>query len=165
MIQRRTCLLFIFLAFLFSAGRGLQAQTTSLTTNYGGTASMSMPSWQPDEFPQIFKDARRFDQVVFGIYPFAWLFTSAAYGITQASHNHWNTGYLPIVGNPTQTQRDWRITLFSAIGVSVAAAVADQIIYQVQKAHQARVEKQYISLTPIIVKKKLDDDSSENKTQ
>jgi hypothetical protein len=121
---------------------------------------MSMPAWEEDEFPSFIHDARRFDVITFGIFPFAWFVASLGFDMARYASNGWNRDYAPwplkSASGAAYSQDDWKILILSAAGVSVAAGIVDQIIYQVKRSNARKAQQKYDSLTPIIRRKPLD---------
>ena len=155
---------FYLFILLFFPLLGLHAQTPGSSTS---TVS-ALPSSQFDMtgFPQWSKDLRRGEIIAFGSYPFAYFFTTFTYDSYRWATHSWNTQYAPwpikSAGAPEPTKTQKLNLLGIAAGGAVIIALVDYGILRYKRYQQ---EKEIQSLppgTPIIIRKPLYGDGSEN---
>lgn len=130
----------LFLIFALCAA-GLTAQTnTAVETETGG----NRPSW--------LRDLRRWEIVAFGSFPFTMFFSTIGVDLfrwNRANGMDWNNRqYAPWpIKTPgtAMTDREQRVTIGIAVGLSAAVAVADHLIVQARR----RRERQRAEAIPV----------------
>jgi len=152
--------LFVLLFFSFSV---LHAQTTSPPVS-------SLPSSQFDMtgFPQWSKDLRRGEIIAFGSFPFAYFFTTFSYDSYQWATHGWNTQYAPWPiksAGAVEPSKGQKLNLvWIAAGGAAVIALVDYGIVRYKRYQQENEIKNLPPGTPIIIRKPLYGDGSENNT-
>ena len=142
---------FIFVIILFSLFFAPLSQAAAQSAN---DSSESLVFFDTTGFPQWAKDARRFDIIAFGTFPFSMFFVNFFYDLYR-----WNNAngmdfsaqgrlYAPwpfrSAGGIDKTSVEFRNTIIIAASLSITLAIVDLIIY---KSRQRR-ELNRIQSTP-----------------
>jgi hypothetical protein len=137
----RSAALIILCTSLINCQSSAATQTTSISAK-GKAAKPEKP-----EFPQWVRDIRRAEIIAFGSFPFTMFVATFAMDTGRYFTHDMNLQYAPWPfksGGAIEMDTDeHKITLFAAIGASVAIALADSIIVRIKRA---KVEKQRLSL-------------------
>jgi hypothetical protein len=100
------------------------------------------------EYPQWSRDLRRAEIITFGTIPFSWLIATVAIDLSRTMAHGGNQQYWPWPlkpsGAPAMSDGEFVSTIGIAIGISVAAAIADHIIikYKRKKAEREKLLRQ-----------------------
>lgn len=136
-----------FLTFLlvFSFQIILNAQTTTTTP---------APT-PPYQFPQWAKDIRRFDIIAFGVFPFAWLFTSIGVDIYRSAQHSWSDDRYypwPMTGkNPVAWNNDEYVMALTFAGIAaITIAVIDFTIIHIKRYKAAKRARSLKPDAPVI---------------
>jgi hypothetical protein len=107
------------------------------------------PEKKPFEFPQWAKDIRRADIIAFGVFPFAWLFTSIFVDIARAGEHNWDWSYYTGIGSSSGAKawenEDYERSLLITAAVAASVALIDFIIIKIKRT---RAEKKASALAP-----------------
>jgi len=155
-------LVFCLVLPLFISLFPLQAQTTS--SGSSGDSSMVSSQFDMTGFPQWSKDARRFEIVTFGSFPFAYFFTNFGFDTYRCAINGWNTSYAPwpftgpaAVG---KSQSENFLTIGLSVGTAVTIALVDLCIELYKRNRKEEENRNLPEGTPIIIRKPLEDAGS-----
>jgi len=152
--MKKSKLLFLILP-LFVSLLPLQAQTSA------SDPSMTSTQFDTTGFPQWAKDARRYEIVAFGSFPFAYFFTNFAVDSIRCASNGWDTSYAPwpFTGPAAadKTQNEKFMTIGFAVGGALVIALVD---YGIELYKRNKKEMEIRNLpggTPIIIRSPLGD--------
>lgn len=128
---------FLFTLPLF----GEDSSATTAESNEGSSSTVEnspvLPADTPvpydeDEFSEFFKGMRRFDVILFGSMPLAFMFTSLFYDFSIYAYHEFDTDY----GFGTARTEDDLINMaIITFSVSAVIAIVDIIIYSVKRSH------------------------------
>ncbi|MDR0527389.1 MAG: hypothetical protein LBG79_06205 [Spirochaetaceae bacterium] len=146
----------LVLILVFSLNTALEAQTSSSTT--------TTTTEKPYEFPQWAKDVRRFDVIAFGVFPFAWLFSSIGLDLYRSAQHEWSDNRYypwPVTGkNPVLWNNDEYIMAFVFAGlVSLTVAIADFVIIMIKRSAAAKRARMLTPDAPVIKRTPMQTDS------
>jgi hypothetical protein len=125
-MKTKTLVRLVFAVLVFLAAMpGIGAQSNT------GTA----PNEDAVEWPQFAKDIRRFDVISFGIFPFAYLFTSIGYDLIRSAQHDWDSAYYPwpMKRSAEWTSDDYRKVLIGSAIVSLSVAAIDLTIVLIKR--------------------------------
>ncbi|MDR3302469.1 MAG: hypothetical protein LBT01_08105 [Spirochaetaceae bacterium] len=100
------------------------------------------PEQKPFEFPQWAKDLRRADIIMFGVFPFAWLFTSIFVDIGRAADHNWDWSYYTGIGSSSDSKpwanEDYEKALWISAVAAVSVAIIDFVIIKIKRSREAK---------------------------
>ena len=124
----------------------------SFCANCFGADTTPAP-YREDEFPQFFKDARRFEIITLGALPFVTLQTTLGYSTIKYVQNDFSASYFP---NPfaasTYSQDEQIGILFTSLGICVGIGLTDLIIQLVKRSNAKKrsgIQNSNLTITPV----------------
>jgi len=146
-------IIFLFLSPVLRA----EAQSSTDTS----ASSSSSNAFDTTGFPQWAKDMRRWDIIAFGVFPFAWFFTTVATDLVRwndangmdMSDRRYAPWPLKSAGAVEMTKDEYNRVLLQAAGVSAMIAFTDLVIVLIKRnKERKRIESKPKSSAVIEIK-------------
>ncbi|MDR2864669.1 MAG: hypothetical protein LBV68_03555 [Spirochaetaceae bacterium] len=114
---------------------------------------------KPFEFPQWAKDIRRVDIITFGVFPFAWFFSSLLVDLQRCAENDWNSAYYTSIGSSSNAiawgDGEYIKTLCIAGALSVTVALVDLFIVKIKRSEAQKKAEAAVKNEPEIQRRPL----------
>jgi hypothetical protein len=153
--MKKRIILGVFLMFLGGSGALFAQSSSSGSASSATTLPPATPPAEQVVWPQWAKDFRRADIIAFGVFPFAWFFTSIAIDLMRSAEHDWqDQRYYPWPLAPKDavpwTNADYRQALGIAALAAISVALIDFVIIKIRRNKTAARARAYTPNPPVI---------------
>ena len=165
-MKKRIAIGLFFVVFGGSFALNAQSGTTGSGT---GTNSVNPATAAPAPeiaWPQWAKDLRRADIIAFGVFPFAWFFTSIALDLMRSAEHNWqDQRYYPWPLAPKDavpwSNGDYAAALGIAAAAAITVALIDFVIIKIRRNKTEARKRAYTPNPPVIKRERFAEDAGE----
>jgi hypothetical protein len=154
-MKKQIALGLFFLILGGSASLFAQSGSSGGSSSGGAVSSAAPPPAEQITWPQWAKDFRRADIIAFGVFPFAWFFTSIAIDLMRSAEHDWqDQRYYPWPLAPKDavpwSNGDYTRALGIAAAAAISVALIDFVIIKIRRKKTETRERAYTPNPPVI---------------